>query len=442
MSVSGLSSAALQTLLQQLSSGSSTSSNSSSSASTSSLLTSLLSNSASTSSSSASSGLTGTAGTPAYLLSSSQKQAESQLVSYSSLGKLISTTEDSLSNLIKQNSQGVAVDGNGKPLTTSATVDVTQLAAAQSLSSSSYGSADTSVFGTGTLTVTSADGSSQEISITDGSLNGVASAINGASAGIAAQVVQNSDGSYSLQIAGDSTGAANAFSLSGISDLEYDASTGSGALQATSTAQDALYTVNGGTQQSSPTNDNVAIAAGLTTSFTATGSHSVSSPVGESQAESTASTFVSDFNALISGLPSDQQASSSSSSSSSSSTIGNILESIANQTFTVGTTQMSLSDIGISVGSDGSLSLDQSKLSSAYASDPSAVSGVLNQVAQQVSDALSAKGGVGDQVQSSLSTFVTQLVQIPSLADFLSGNSSSTGGSVADQLLSGGGLSA
>jgi flagellar hook-associated protein 2 len=441
MSVSGLSSSALQTLLQQLNSGSS----GSSSASTSNLLSSLLSNSASTSSSTSSSSASSSAlsalgNSPAYVLSSSQKQAESKLVSYSNLGKLISTTEDALSTLIKQNGQGVAVDGNGKPLTTSATVDVTQLAGAQSLSTSSFGSADTSVLDTGTLTMTMPDGSSKDISISDGSLNGAATAINDSSAGIAAKVVQNSDGSYSLQITGNSTGSGNAFSLSGIADLTFDSTSASGALQETSKAQDALYTVNGGEQQSSPTNDSVSVAPGLTTSFTATGTHTVSSALAAAQAETSANALVSDFNTLMSGLPSDQQASAS---TSSSSTIGSALEKIAGQTFTVGKSQMTLADIGITVGSDGTLSLDQSKLSSAYASDPTAVSGVIGQVAQQISDALSQKGGVSDQVHSSLSTFVNQLAQLPSLADYLSGSaSSSSGGSVADQLLAGGGLSA
>jgi flagellar hook-associated protein 2 len=364
------------------------------------------------------------------------------LLSYSSLGKLISTTEGALSTLIQQNGQGQPVDGNGKPLSASATVDVSQLASAQALSSSSFGSNDTAVFGTGTLTVTAADGSSQNIAITDGSLNGVASAINNSAAGIAADVVQNSDGSYHLEIAGISTGKNNAFSLSGISDLAFDPSTGSGALQQTNAAQDALYTVNGGAQQSSPTNDNVMVAPGITASFAATGTQTATSSLGQAKTEQTASSLVSDFNALVAGLPSDQQASAA---TSKTSTIGSALEQIANQTFTVGSSKMTLADIGITVGSDGTLSLDQTKLDSAYAADPTSVSGVITQVAQQVNDALSQKGGLGDQVQSSLGTIVSQLVHVPTLADYLSGNASSSGGSAADQLLAGmgtGGLSA
>lgn len=412
MSVSGVSSATLQNLLQSLNSGTSNSSSNSTSGLSSSLLGALAATNVSASDSASAS----TSNSPAYVLSSSQKQAESQLLGYSNLGKLISNTESALKGVISQNNLGQAVDGNGKALTTNVTVSVSQLATGQTLASSSFGSADSAVFGTGTLTLTGSTGASKDLTITDGSLNGVASAINGSGTGVNAYVVQNTDGSYQLQLTGP-TGAANAFSLSGIPDLAFDPSTGAGTLQQTVAPHDALYSVNGGAQQSSASNDSVTVAPGVTTSFTATGSQSIATSLGQTQSTQSVNSFIADINAMISGLPSDQQASAS---TSSSTTIGGVLAKLAGQSYTVGNSQKTLADIGITVGSDGSLTLDQAAYQTAYSADPSAVTGLVNQVAQSINNALSQKGGASDVVQSSLKSMVSQMVHVPTLADYMS----------------------
>ena len=424
MTVSGLSSATLQSLMSQLNSGSSGTSSDG-------LLNALSQSSTQTTpTTSESSG-----SSPAYVLSSSQQQSQSQLFSYSNLGTLINKTEGSLNSLIDQGSQGIAVDGLGRPLTSSTSVDVQSLAAAQSVISGSYPSQDTNVLGTGTLNVTVGNGTAVPITITDGSLSGVATAINDASAGIAASVKQNNDGSFSLQITGTNTGADNKFGLSGISDLTYDPATDTGSLTATAKAANAAYTVNG-VSATSPSNDNVQVAPGVTTNFTKTGVQSVSSPVGQSTADSSAQTLVTDFNSLVSADPS-----SSSSSSSNSQSMTQILDAVAGQTFTVNGTTSSLADLGITVGGNGQLSIDQSKLASAYSADPSSVNAVLTQAAKAVETTLSSSNGLASQVHSSVSTLLSQMVHLPSLAEILSGSSSTASGtsssSTASQLLSG-----
>lgn len=422
MTVSGLSSATLQSVLQQLNSGSSNG--------TSSSVTSLLNDLNNSGQSS-----TTNSATPAYVLSSSQKQSQSQLLSYSNLGALINKSESSLSDLINQNGAGVAVDGLGRPLTSSVSVSVDSLASAQTLTSGSYPSTSTDVFGTGTLKLTVGTGTPVSIDITDGSLDGVSSAINNAAAGIASKVVQNNDGSYGLQITGNQTGAANSFALSGLSDLVYDPSTGVGTLQATTTAADASYSV-GGVSHTSPTNDNVQVAPGVTTSFTQTGTQTLTSPIGQSNASNSAQTLVSDFNALVSADPTT-----SSSTASGKSTLTQILDAIAGQTFGTGASSKSLSDLGITVGSNGTLSVDQTKLSSAYTSDPAAFNSVISQAAEAIKSKLSQGNGVADQVKSSVQSLVTQMAHIPTLAEVLSGSSNSASGSsstsVASQILSG-----
>ncbi len=424
MTVSGLSTATLQTLLSQLNSGSS---NGSSSQTTS--LLSALKASKQTTSTNAN---TSAGSSPAYVLSTSQKQTQSQLFSYSNMGTLINKAESGLANLLNQNEAGVATDGLGRPLSSAVTVDVTHLATAQTLTTGSFPSSDTTVLGTGTLNVSVGSGSVVPVTINDGSLSGVAKSINDAAAGIAASVVKNNDGSYSLQITGAKTGAENAFSLSGISDLVYSPSTGQGSLQATTTASDAAYSV-GGVSKTSPTNDNVTVAPGVTTTFTQTGTQTLSSPVGQSNALNSAQTLVSEFNSLVSADPTGG----TTSTSSKSTTITQMLDKVAQQSFG----GKSLSDLGISLGTDGSLSINQSTLTAAYNADPKAFNTTITQAAESIKTALSSSNGVASQVHSSVHSLLTQLVQIPSLAQVLAGNTTSSSGSsssgVASQILSG-----
>lgn len=428
MSVSGLSSSTLQSLLAQLNSGST----SSGSNSANSILDALTQSgqTASTDNLEQSSG-----SSPAYVLSSSQQQSQSQLQSYSNLGALVNKAESSLSSLSSQNSLGIALNGSGQPLTSAVAVDVQSLATAQTVVTGSYPADDTNVLGTGTLELTVGNGAAVPITVTDGSLNGVAAAINDASAGIAASVKQNTDGSYSLQITGTNTGANNKFGLNGISDLVYDPSSGTGTLTATATAADAAYTVNG-VSATSPTNDNVKLADGAVTSFTKTGVQSVASPVGQAQAATTAQTLVTDFNSLVAADPS-----ASSSSSTNSATLTQVLDSVAGQSFAVNGQAKSLADYGITVGSNGQLSIDQSTLASSYSADPAGFNSLITQASKALNSTLSSSNGVADQVQSSVSSILNQLVQMPNLAQILSGDSSTASGdsssSMASQLMSG-----
>ena len=111
-------------------------------------------------------------------------------------------------------------------------VDVTALAKAQSLASSAF-SATTATFGTGTLTISlgtvgydsgasSVTGFTQKTNTTsvsvvidssNNTLTGVRDALNAASAGVNASVVNDGSG-YRLVIQSDSTGAENAVSIS------------------------------------------------------------------------------------------------------------------------------------------------------------------------------------------------------------------------------------
>ncbi len=182
-------------------------------------------------------------------------------------------------------------------------VNVTQLAKVQQTetnltgtsNATDYGtSGTTQVYNTGTLQIQvgnidttagtfSASANPITVTVKDGSLAGIANAINAANAGVGASVVADSNGNYQLKLTGGNTGAANGFEITGtdtgsgfasLAGLDLSATGGGPSGPGTNNtnygnttapiqqAQDAQYTVNG-QQLASPTNLNVPVAPGV-----------------------------------------------------------------------------------------------------------------------------------------------------------------------------------
>jgi flagellar hook-associated protein 2 len=134
---------------------------------------------------------------PAYLLSLGEQQNKAALLGYDRLGKLVGQADSSLAAMDRDNPAVIATIGGGTPLAESHSLDVQQLAQAQVLTSGAYGSANQSLASAGTLVIQTGTydassgtflpaGDPMTVSITDGSLTGVAAAINGAKAGVTA----------------------------------------------------------------------------------------------------------------------------------------------------------------------------------------------------------------------------------------------------------------
>ncbi|HYY12610.1 MAG TPA: flagellar filament capping protein FliD [Kineosporiaceae bacterium] len=99
----------------------------------------------------------------------------------------------------------------------SLTFDVTGLAAAHALvSAETVTSTGASVASSGTVTLTSSDGSTTDIDVGGGSLAEVVAGLNAAGKGLVATAVQVSPGQYKLQVAAGRTGSTSQFSLTGI----------------------------------------------------------------------------------------------------------------------------------------------------------------------------------------------------------------------------------
>lgn len=144
----------------------------------------------------------------------------------------------------------VSVDKDASPSKYS--IEVQQLAQAQKLSSGAFAGSD-AVIGTGTLTLSAgAESFAVEIDTENNTLAGIRDAINNASdnPGFAATIVNADAGSY-LILSGNATGVANSMTVTqtggdgGLAALEYDPGNGLNALTESVAAQDALVRIDG-----------------------------------------------------------------------------------------------------------------------------------------------------------------------------------------------------
>ncbi len=196
-------------------------------------------------------------------LASQQTSLNAQVSAYGTFSSALDTLQATLTTLENPTQLAgftatVADKTIASATTTSAaaqgtySLEVQNLATAQTLTSAPLGSANSTV-GTGTLTI-SVGGASTAINIdsTDNTLSGIAAAINSATnnPGVTASVITSSDGAR-LVLSGTTTGAGNTITVTqsggdgGLSSLVYDPADNVTNLTQTQAAQDANYTLNG-----------------------------------------------------------------------------------------------------------------------------------------------------------------------------------------------------
>lgn len=362
--------------------------------------------------------------------------------------------------------QGAASRGNYS-------VNVTQLAQAQSLASNVYADKDTTAVGTGTLTL-NVGGESTDITV-DGSnntLQGLADAINDAGAGVSAGVVDTGSG-YRLVLSSDESGTANEIEVNvtggsgGLDQFAYNGTTQN--LEQTVEAKDALLEVNGiAITRSSNTIEDV--VDGVTFEVTGTGTSTVKVEQDSSAVADRVQEFVDKFNALqdaikrVSGFDADSGVGSV---LSGDSTVRNIQSEARSLLTTIvpgleDSPVRMLADIGIKTDpSTGKLEFDQDtfveKLEahpaevSTLFSDPDGDGGIAEQAVSMVEDMLASDGALAsrteglnndlDRIQDQrealelrIESFRERLVSQFSAADSLIAQLQSTGSYVAQQL--------
>ena len=197
--------------------------------------------------------------------------------------------------------------------------------------------------------------------------------INKSNSGVQATAVQVSPGQYKLQLTSSTTGAAAAFSVSGLGSL--------GAMSNTATAQDAQITVGAGTPAaytiSSSTNtfSDAIPNMTFTVSQLATGVSLQTSPDGSGIADKVQA-MVDSANAVLTEITNDtaydaqkQQASVLTGDMTAESLRNNILSAVGSM---LGN-GASATSVGLSVSKDGQITFDRNAFQSAFDADPASV---------------------------------------------------------------------
>lgn len=283
---------------------------------------------------------------------------------------------------------------------------VTDLARAQTVVSGAFADSDTTIVGSGTLTLqlgeydsgansfTPGASGPVAINITNGTLDDIADAINSSGAGVTASIVQDGSDSY-LSLTSTSTGAASGFSLtatdadgndtdtSGLSQLAFDPTASAGAgknLTETVAAQDAAFTING-IAATSATNSGITISPGVTANLLQAGSSTITISKDATALTAAAQDFVTAFNDLIGAIGDLTGTDGALKGDQLASQLTAALKVPVSGDFAASGNLDFLYEIGITPQVDGTLALDEANLQSAFASDSSGAVALLNQVA-------------------------------------------------------------
>jgi flagellar hook-associated protein 2 len=298
------------------------------------------------------------------------------------------------------------------------TVEVQSLASTDTWASNTVASADTDL-AAGSFTITGADGTQTTISTGTGTstLSDVANTINGDDLGVTATVVTDANGAR-LEIVSNTSGSDANFSVSGGGGMTFSEVTA---------GANASYSVDG-LSLSSASNTVTGAIPGVTLSLL---DASPNTPVtltvtpDTSQASTAINQFVTDYNTLIGALNTQFTDSGSGEGVlATDPTVRNLqseMLSALGYTYVPasGTTTVSnLSDLGITVNKDGSLTVDSSTLNNALENNfsdvqsffqGSALNGFANYMDQQLTNFTSPADGAFTVDLSSMSTELSTL---------------------------------
>ena len=296
------------------------------------------------------------------------------------------------------------------------TVVVDTLAKAHSIESTSFTSSSDSV-GTGILTIQIA-GTSTPITIdsTNNTLAGLKSAINSSGAAVTASIVNigtSTSPDYRLIVQSKDTGTASAATITGTLTGGADPFAGGG--QVVQAAADAVLSVNGltVTRSSNTISD---VVPGVTFVLLKEGNHdgvvssadtsaNVTVSLDDSAIKSAIQQFVDSYNAvnkIVNGqftLNPDTQRQGPLAGDAALRGVISRLRSELSASGGIGAGLQYLSDIGITFQKDGSLTIDDGKLSNALETDPTGVSNLFSLV----------QDGIGKRIPDTVDDFISSV---------------------------------
>ncbi|MCL2344473.1 MAG: flagellar filament capping protein FliD [Desulfobulbus sp.] len=346
--------------------------------------------------------------TPLNALKSKASAFNTKLSVYGQLKSALSTLQTAAKTLADPSKLGglAATVGNKDILSATASfnagagvysINVSQLATAQKSVSGAYASGDS--FGSGTLKFT-IGGEEKTVTIGDGaSLNDIRAAINGANIGVTATVI-SSGGVDRLVLSGADTGAAGSFSLAVDSaDAKLQSLAGFDSTLGIA-AQDAKLTIDGVAVTSSSNTLTTALT-GMTLTLSQVGQTQMTVAKDSSKAADAVNAFVKAFNDVVSLLKSNSAYDSKTQTAqplNGETTARSVLQMLSdarNQTpdGLAGSAFQTLSAMGISITTDGLLTVDSDKLNNAISTSFSDVQKTLGAFGQVFSDKIDSMIG-------------------------------------------------
>ena len=265
--------------------------------------------------------------------------------------------------------------------------------------------------GSMSLQVGSGTATTITIDSTNNTMSTLVRAINNLDAGVTATMISDASGSY-LSLTSNTSGAAGEMTvnLAGLTDSNGD----SLAMTSTSTGVDAAYTLDGIALTSNSNTVSTALP-GITFQLVGTSSSAVTMQiVNDTSSISTAmNTFVSAYNALTAELSGQE---SKDSSGNAKPLFGDqVLSLIQSQlstalAFSTGNSgkTSNLAQLGISVGTNGQLSLDTSALNNALQSNFTGVTNFFQNAGDFAQNLTTVLNGLGNSGQGALALRVTQ----------------------------------
>jgi flagellar hook-associated protein 2 len=274
---------------------------------------------------------------------------------------------------------------------------------------------------TGGLTVGSM--TADNLSLGDGSLSSVVSAVNSAGLGVTANALQVGTDSYALELSSDATGSAAAATV----DTQAFATSGLGTLTTTTAAQDAIVSLGGvgGYQVTSDSNTVTGLLPGLSVQLTQASATPVTitvSPDGSSVAGDV-QTLVTAANQVLSTISTDTAynvqtgvAGPLNGNTSLTSLAQQVLAMVGNAVGTSGSGSDGTAgeSAGVAITSQGTITFNQTAFEAAYAKDPSAVQalftegGTFTPASPTYSGLATVAGGSDDTVPGTYAVTVSQ----------------------------------
>lgn len=312
-----------------------------------------------------------------------------------------------LRTVTSSNPSAVGVRAIGAGANTSSTVEVTSLAAAHSVLATDTFAAATDSVGTRTLTLTTSTGTTANVTSTDGTLAGLATAVNNANLGMSAKVLQTSPGVYQLSITANATGAAGAFTATG---------TGWTGLTTVRQGVNAQFKVDGvSVQRASNVVSDVLDGVELTLQAPTTAAVAVTTSRDDSAISDKVKAIVTAINDLGGVVKSATKNGKTESDRGplvgefqARQIMDRIRSVIASPITTAGGTSITAAEMGVTLQRDGTVKFDQEKLSASLRDKPDAVLAALGRTGTSSAAGVTVAGLTNAAVPSNRSITVTQ----------------------------------